>query len=522
MASSPGAPPVHARRLSHVARASLLIAALFAIDKPLDLLRQILIGRQFGVGVELDAFNAANNLPDLLRALITGGALSLALIPILSETLERTGRPALWTLFSRVANLAFGVTAGLSLIVAVFAEPIVTSEWGIAPGFSPQAQALAVELMRLNLSALLLFSLSGLVTSGLQANQHFFLPALAPLVYDLAQIGGALILAPETGYDIAGLHLPAFGLGIHGLVYGVIAGAFLHLSIQLPGLVRHGYRWSSGLGLRDAGLRRILALMGPRLVTIGAFQLMFVVQDNLGSRLPSGAITALAYGWLIMQFPETLLGTALGTAMLPTLSEFSARGDSASFAKGVARGLRVLLALSLPAATLLAVAARPLVSIAFGFDAADSALVAAATQGFLLGLVGHVWLEILARAFFAQQSARPPLAARLANLLVFVTAGIVLYRPMGAAGIAVANSLGFTLEAGILFVLLARTAPEIRRAWSTLPRAVAGSMLGAGLAYAGVVWLPIGELLSTAIGLSVGGVVALIFVWPEIRELRSL
>jgi putative peptidoglycan lipid II flippase len=182
----------------------------------------------------------------------------------------------------------------------------------------------------------------------------------------------------------------------------------------------------------------------------------------------------------------------------------------------------VLLALSLPAATLLAVAARPLVSIAFGFDAADSALVAAATQGFLLGLVGHVWLEILARAFFAQQSARPPLAARLANLLVFVTAGIVLYRPMGAAGIAVANSLGFTLEAGILFVLLARTAPEIRRAWSTLPRAVAGSMVGAGLAYAGVVWLPIGELLSTAIGLSVGGVVALIFVWPEIRELRSL
>jgi putative peptidoglycan lipid II flippase len=249
---------------------------------------------------------------------------------------------------------------------------------------------------------------------------------------------------------------------------------------------------------------------------------MFVVQDNLGSRLPSGAITALTYGWLIMQFPETLIGTAVGTAMLPTLSEFFARGDSDSFAKGVERGLRVLLALSLPAAALLAVAARPLISIAFGFDTADSALVAAATQGFLLGLVGHAWLEILARAFFAQQNARPPLAARLANLLVFLAAGILLYRPLGAMGIAVANSLGFTLEAGILFVLLARLAPGIRRSWSALPRAVAGSMLGAGLAYAGVAWLPIGELLSTALGLAVGGVVALVFVWPEMREVREL
>src|SRR4030065_491482 len=136
----PDARPAGARRfpslrLTPVARASLLIAALFAIDKPLDILRQILIGRQFGVGPELDAFNAANNLPDLLRAMITGGALSLALIPVLSEVLQRQGRPALWTLFSRVANLAFAVTAALAALVAVFAEPIVGAEWGIAPGF---------------------------------------------------------------------------------------------------------------------------------------------------------------------------------------------------------------------------------------------------------------------------------------------------------------------------------------------------------------------------------------------------
>jgi putative peptidoglycan lipid II flippase len=505
-----------------VARASLLIAALFAIDKPLDLFRGIVIGRQFGVGVELDAFNVANNLTDLLRALITGGALSLALIPVLSETLERSGRPALWGLFSRVANLAFGVTAVLAAIMAIFAEPIVTAEWGLAPGFAPPQQDLVAELMRLNLVALLLFSLSGLVTSGLQANQHFFLPALAPLVYDLAQIGGALILAPQDGYALGAIRLPAFGLGIHGLVYGAIAGAFLHLAVQLPGLARHGFRWSAALGLRDAGLHRVLALMGPRVVTIGAFQLMFVVQDNLGSRLPSGAVTALTYGWAIQQFPETLIGTALGTAMLPTLSELLARGESRRFGGSVERGLRVLLALTLPAAALLAVAVRPLIDFAFDFDEAGSALVAAATRGFLVGLAGHAWLEVLARAFFARQNARPPLAARIANLLVFVIAGILLYRRMGVTGIALANSVGFTLEAGVLFVLLARIHPELHRCWATLPRALAGSLLGAGLTYAAIAWLPAPEVLSAAAGLAIGGLVAFVFVLPEVRELRRL
>jgi len=523
----PEADPAGARRLpslrlTPVARASLLIAALFAIDKPLDILRQILIGRQFGVGPELDAFNAANNLPDLLRALITGGALSLALIPVLSEVLQRQGRPALWALFSRVANLAFGVTAMLAALVAVFAEPIVGAEWGIAPGFSPEGRRLVVELMRLNLVAMFLFSISGLLTSGLQANQHFFLPALAPIVYDLGQIAGALVLAPAAGHTIAGLRWPGFGLGVHGLVYGVILGAALHAAVQLPGLARFGFRWSPRFSLRDAGLRQVLVLMGPRLVTIGAFQLMFVFQDNLASRLEAGAVTALTYGWLIMQFPETLIGTALGTALLPTLSDQFARGDGTGFSQSVERALRVLLALTLPAAALLAVGVAPLVSAAFAFDEAGTALVALATRGFLIGLIGHAWLEILARAFFARLEARPPLAARLANSVIFFGLGLVFLRPLGAFGIALASSLGFTVEAAILFLLLKRACPEIRSSWSTLPRAVTGSVLGAALAYAAMEWMPSAVLPSTLVGLLLGGVAALAFVLPEVRELRRL
>ena len=290
--------------MSHVARSSLLIAFFFAIDKALGLFRQIVIGRQFGVGFELDAFNAANNYPDLLFALISGGALAIAFIPVLTERLQSEGRQAMWRLFSRVANLAFLITGGLALILVVFAPSLVRAELGVAPGFTPELQTLVSDLMRLNLIATLIFSLSGLVSAGLQANQHFLLPAMAPVLYDLGQIFGALVLAPEDPITIAGFTIPNAGLGVHGLVYGVIVGAALHLAIQIPGLLRYRFRWIPGLGVKHPGVRKVGRLMAPRILTIGAFQLIFVVQDNLASRLDVGSITALAYGWLIMQVQE--------------------------------------------------------------------------------------------------------------------------------------------------------------------------------------------------------------------------
>jgi putative peptidoglycan lipid II flippase len=255
-------------KLSKLTRAAFLLVIFFALDKGLGLIRQVVIARQFGLSNELDAFNVANNLPDLLFALISGGALSIAFIPILTEVLTRQGRPQAWHLFSNIANLAFLVTAVLAVVIALLADPLVRWEVGIAPGFTAQQQHLVAQLMRLNLIATLIFSISGLVMAGLQANQHFLLPALAPVMYNLGQIFGALILAPTVGYTIAGVTLPAFGLGVHGLVYGVIGGAALHLLIQIPGLVKFRFIWNPGLGLKTDEVRKVLRLMGPRLITM--------------------------------------------------------------------------------------------------------------------------------------------------------------------------------------------------------------------------------------------------------------
>src|SRR5574340_266312 len=175
-------------KLSKVTRITLLLVGFFALDKLVAFIRQVIIARQFGLSRELDAFNAANNLPDMLFALISGGALALAFIPVLSEELTKGGRPAAWDLFSKIANLAFLVTAGMAIIVALIAHPLVGWKLGIAPGFSPEQQEMVTNLMRLNLIATLIFSISGLVMAGLQANQHFLLPAMAPLFYNFGQI----------------------------------------------------------------------------------------------------------------------------------------------------------------------------------------------------------------------------------------------------------------------------------------------------------------------------------------------
>ena len=157
--------------------------------------------------------------------------------------------------------------------------------------------------------------------AGLQANQHFLLPALAPILYDIGQIFGVVILAPNEGYRIAGFTLPAFGLRTDGMVYGVILGALLHLLIQVPGLIKFHFKWQPKIDLKDPETRKVLRMMAPRLVSMFCVQMIFLAQDNFASRLEAGSVTALTYGWWIMQVPQTLLGTSIATAILPTLSE---------------------------------------------------------------------------------------------------------------------------------------------------------------------------------------------------------
>lgn len=498
------------KKISFLARTSILIATFFALDKALAFARVGIISRIYtdDVGL-LDVFNSANNVPDVLFALISGGALAMAFIPLMSDYLTTKSREAAWDLFSRVANLAFIVTGVFAIVIFIFAQQIV--DHVIVPGFTAEQRVLVAELMRLNLVSTIIFSISGLVMASLQANQHFILPALAPTMYNVGQIFGAIIFVPR--------------FGIQGLVYGVILGALLHLGVQIPAMFKFGFKWTPVLDLRHTGLLEALKLLGPRLLTMGGIQSIVIARDYLASLTgQEGAVTSLAFGWMIMQVPETLLGTAIATAMLPTLSEFASRDQWHDFRLAIERALRVLIALTIPIAAVMAAGINPLVRAAFGFDADMSTLITWTTRAYLITLTGFSIHEIAARSFYARKEPMFPLYAVILRLALFIgigSLGITLFRHIGAPVIAFAE-IALLIESIFLFVWLSKRMHEPIVVWSAVVKGLIAAVIGGVTAYLLAVYIPGSAVLTALLGMTIGGLICLPIIWSEIKLLLKL
>ncbi len=422
----------------------------FLLSKVLGLLREVVIARAFGASGALDAYYAAFNFPDLLFALIPGGALASVFIPVLTTSITRGGSEEGWRFASAVLNDVLLVVGLLSALGAFFAQPLVALV--VAPGFEPARQALTADLMRIVFISTTIFSASGVVISILHAHQHFLLPALAPALYNAGIIGGALWLAPV--------------FGIYGLAYGVLIGSILHLAVQLPGLVRYRARYSPTLGIGHADLHELLYLFGPRLVTLGVVRVNFLVLTNLASRLGEGSISALNYAYLLMQFPESLIGTAIALAIFPTLTQLASRGQTGELRTLFSRGLLAILVLAIAAAALFGLFARPIVQLvfqrgAFGAAAVDS--VAFALQFYSLAIVGESALELCARVFYAQHNAKTPMWAALSALVVNLLLSVVLVEPLGIGGLALARAAALAWEAGMLFLMWGFVVPSPAR-----------------------------------------------------------
>jgi len=218
--------------------------------------------------------------------------------------------------------------------------------------------------------------------------------------------------------------------------------------------VRFGARWSPGVSLADPGVRRVLVLLGPRILGLGVVQLTALITTNLASRLGAGSVTGLALAWRLMQMPETIIATAIGTAVFPTLSALAAQHQYVELRATMRKALGVIVLLSVPAAIVLIVWRRPLSSLFFGVGNAD--VVAYALQFYALGLVGHSALEVAARTFYAQQDTRTPLAIAAGAMVIAVTASLILVRPLSYGGLALGNAIGFTVESGVLVWLMER------------------------------------------------------------------
>lgn len=495
--------------MSKLFKASLIMTVFFGINKIVALLRQFLITKQYGLNAEIDAFNVSNNLPDLLFSLIAGSALALAIIPVLTEYFDLHGKKEAWLLFSRVTNIVFILTAILAALAAVFAYPLVSSPLGVAPGFTESQKLLTVELMRLNLIATLIFSISGIVMSGLQANKHFLLPAVAPIFYNIGQIIGILVLAP------------IFGLGVHGLVYGVILGAALHLLIQVPGLIKYKFQWAPSFGLKDKGVRKVIQLMGPRILTVLCIQIMFLTRDNLASRLQEGTVSALTYGYYILQVPETLIGTAIGTALLPTLAEFVDEHKKAEFAEVLNKTIRVMFALTTIITVICLVSLAPLVSAVFGLGQANTNLLVWVTNAYMIGLLTQSLLEVTTRAFYAKQDSVTPFWITVGRTILFIILSVALMGPWGPVGLALADTITVTVVVLYSLFLLRKNYHTILETRGTILRTFFAST-SAAIVILVIIALPIPKLYSSLLGILIGGSVSLLIIRKELNLLKKL
>lgn len=494
--------------MSRIFKASIIIGASFGINKILGLLRQYLIAKQFGFSPEIDAFNVANNMPDLIFSLFAGGALAMAFIPVFSEYLDTHGIEVSWKLFSKVTTLIFLITAVASVVVAFLAPMLVSSPIGIAPGFNSDQQALVVQLLRINLIATLIFSVSGLITASLQAHKHFFLPAIAPVFYNIGIILGVVILSPR--------------FGIYGLTYGVVLGAVLHLLVQLPALMHYKFHFSFSIDFTDPGVKQILRLMGPRVLTVLLIQITFLLRDNFASRLDVGSVSALTYGYFIMQVPETLIGSSIAIALLPSLSSFVSKKKQEEFARVLTASVRVLIAASIIPIVLVFVSLNPILKLMFNFATSQRELLVWTTHAFMAGLLAQTLLEVFVRAYYARQEAKVPLLATLLRTIIFVLLGLIFYKSTGAVGIAAIDSFSLSVEAGVLFIMLLPYIQQKLILAKTFARSILGGLIALLAAALVLNYLQVPVLVQVGLAVAVATGIYVLFVIREIKMLVKL
>jgi putative peptidoglycan lipid II flippase len=389
-----------------MARNTIILMTAFATAKAISLAQTFIIASVFGVGDEWDAFVTANRIPEQIVLLIGGGALSYAFIPIFSGFLAREDRSEAWKLASAVINTVFVVTFLLSVIGFALAPWLV--EHVVAPGFDADKVDQTVKLMRILLLSTLIFSVSGMFQGILHSHNHFLLPALAPILFDVGILFGvAFLIGP---FDV------------YGIAWGAVLGSVMHLGIQVPGLVRYKMRWRPRLGWQDPALRRVIRLMIPRVAGLGVVTFNTLVFNNIASRMGTGAVSAFDWGYRLMNIPETLIGSAMGFVVFPTLAAFSELGDTDNKRKAMSGAIRFILIATIPAAVGLILIGRPMVSLLErgAFEPDHSALVYGALQFFAFGLIFQSLHEVFARSFYADKDTITPLWTALIAAIVNV------------------------------------------------------------------------------------------------------
>ncbi len=427
-----------------LALAGLTVAGAFFISRILGWVRIVVITNQFHAGTELDAYFAAFRLPDAIFQLVAAGALSSAMIPVLANLFTRNEEDHAWRVVSTVLNIMLLSLSALAAIVAIFAPQIVPI---FTPGFDAVGTELTVRLTRIMLLSPILLALGAVASSVLNARGRFGAAAVAPSLYNLAIIGGAVILGPF--------------LGIEALAIGVVIGSFLHLAIQIRPLIAEKFKLSFEIDLGDPNSRQVLTLMAPRALGLGANQITFIVATTLATGVGVGAVTAYNVAWTVLQIPLGVIGFPLGVVLLPSLARAIAAGSSRDFGILIVRSVRLVLWIMLFITAVGIVLRRQAVTLLFapGLDA-DAISLTSDTLSFLfLGLAAHSLVIVFARAFYSGHDTRTPVITALFDMVICVVIGVATVGTSVCPGSRLVSRPVPGLEASALGILLWRRTP---------------------------------------------------------------
>jgi putative peptidoglycan lipid II flippase len=501
-------------RARHLLRSSIIVILFFGLGKITGLIRIRFISITFGTGAEIDAYTAANQLPEVFFTIIAGGSLAAAFIPVYSNYLKNRSAKDSARLANTILTLVIVVLGLVSAVGAVFAPWLTRTI--LVPGFPPETQILTADIMRVILIQTTLFGISGVISSILNTHQHFAVPALASVTLDIGYITGLFLFVPE--------------MGIIGLAWGTVLGAMIQILIQVPVLRHFQFRYWPVLAVKMRGVKEIILLMIPRIFTLGAVQVADLFIIRLASSMAVGSTSGYFYAYSLMQFPETLFATAIALVVFPTMSELYNAGDLDGLRHTAVQTLRIIWFLTIPAAAGIVLLGRPVISFILeggAFDESSADLVFTVLLVFSLRIVTEGTVEVVARLFYAQHNTVVPMLAYMGWLVVNVVLAYLLVDELGIVALALASTVAFTLLAAVLFYLNSKALGGLEGA--TLVR----SALRAIAATTGMslVILMIGQaisqpLLFLAFGGIAGGLVYLILSFllggREIQQLLLL
>ena len=427
-------------------RALSTVSGMTLLSRITGLARESLKAAAFGAGLQMDAFEAAFRLPNILRRLFAEGAFSQAFVPVFAEYRRQRGDAETKALVGRVGTLLALVLLIVS-VIGILAAPWLV--YLLASGFkdTPGKVDLTAQMIRIVFPYIFFVSLVSLAGGVLNVYRRFAIPAFTPVLLNLGIIGAAIFLAPYCDPPIT------------ALAWGVLIGGVAQLVLQIRPLIAIGMFPRPRFDWRDEGVRRVLLAMGPAVIGVSAAQISALINTQLAAMLGNGRISWITYADRLMEFPGALLGVALGTVLLPSLAKHHADENPAEYSSLLDWGLRLAFLLALPAAVALWVLATPMIATLYQygkFTVNDVMQTRDALLGYSVGLLGLILVKILAPGFYARLDMKTPVKIAFATVLFAQTLAWILMYRIGHAGLTLSTSLGACLNAGLLFWFLKR------------------------------------------------------------------